>query len=80
MAARDYLHAVARQMKMHLHQGSEPQEGQIPKNSSRWAFQIPESRLYKAVTEEDWLVVWNMCYLSIYCEESSQLTNIFHRG
>jgi hypothetical protein len=24
-----------------------------------------------------WLVVWNMFYLSIYWEDSSQLTNIF---
>jgi hypothetical protein len=27
-----------------------------------------------------WLVVWNIFYVSIYWEESSQLTNIFQSG
>ena len=33
-----------------------------------------------ASNQQNWLVVWNNCYFSIYLEESSQLTNFFQRG
>ena len=53
MTVRDYLHASARQMKSHLQRCSDLQEGRILKSSSKMADPLPESTMFKAVSEKE---------------------------
>ena len=54
MTVRDYIHASCRQMKRTLSRCAALQDGKIPLTSDQRSAPLPDSRLYKAVTEEEY--------------------------